>query len=360
MARLALSLAFLLILATACSTPAPAPTAAPSQPTAAPAAAAPAAAPTAVPAKPTDVPAKKVDFPVKGRSIQLINPFAAGGASGVGSRLLAVEMEKELGVPVEVVDKAGAGSQIGTTDIAQAKPDGYTWGMIGVPTVNTLYLNPDRQAIFKRTSFQSIGGHIRDAGLIAVTADSPYKELKDLVAAAKANPEKIKASTTGILGANHLSVLQIQRQAGVKFAIVHFDGGGPASTALLGGHTDIYFGFTADLYKYIVGGQMRALAVMGKTGTDFLPGVTTAASQGYPLDWSLSRTVVVPAATPKEIVDVLSAAMKKVTNTPEHKQKIKDAGIEPAYMAPEDFMKLWADYDVVVDPLLKEALLEQK
>jgi tripartite-type tricarboxylate transporter receptor subunit TctC len=222
------------LVTVSCSSPAaPAPTSAPAaKATEAPKAAAttaPAAAATTAPAaaKPTEAakPAastgavqKPADWPKK--SIQLIIPWDAGGGTDVGFRLLAPLMEKALGQPVEVVNKAGAGSQVGLTEIAKAKPDGYTIGNASGPSAQTIYLDPERKATFKLEDFAPIGLHVFDPGIITVAADSKYKTLKDVVEDAKANPEKVKLSTTGILGDDHLAILQLQQLTGAKFAIV--------------------------------------------------------------------------------------------------------------------------------------------
>jgi len=352
----------------ACAPAAPAPTTAPSKPAApaATAATAPTKAPAvasptaAAPAKPTEVPVKKTEFPLKDKAITLINPFPAGGATGVAARLVAETLEKLLGTPVQVADKAGAGSQVGTTELVQAKPDGYTLGILALPTVNTVYLNPDRKAIFTRTSFQPLAGHHVDRGLVCVKADSPYKTMKDLVDAAKANPEKIKASTTGLLGANHMSILELQKLTGTKFAVVHFDGAAPATTALLGGHTDAYFGFAADQDRFVKSGEFRPLGLMDKEESKLYPGVKTMESQGYKLYWGLNRTIVVPAGVPKDVYDVLSAAMKKVTQDADHIKKMEQAGLELKYTEPTEFSTLWTQIDETTKPLMTAALAEQK
>ncbi len=355
---------FAMACSSAAPTPTAAPTAAPAKPAATTAPAAPTkpAATTAPAAQPTTAaaPAKKTDFPVKGKSIIIINPFAAGGATGIAARLVGASLEKVLGVSVEVQEKAGAGSQVGSTELAQSKPDGYTLGILALPTVNTLYLNPDRKAVFNRTSFEPLVGHHIDRGMVCVKADSPYKTMKDLVDAAKAAPEKIKASTTGLLGANHMSILDLQKQTGAKFAVVHFDGGGPASTALLGGHTDAYFGFAADLDRFIKSGEFRSLGLMDKEESKLYPGVKTMESQGYNLYWGLNRTVAVPAGLPRDVYDVLSGAMKKVMQDPEHITKMEQAGLELKYTDPVEFSKLWAQIDETIKPLMEVARNEQK
>ena len=135
------------------------------------------------------------EFP--SRPITLIVPVAAGGPTDVAARILGSVAEKELKQPIVVVNKAGAGSQLGTTELSRAKPDGYTLGFLLPPTTNAIILNPARQAIFDEKSFTPIINHVVDAGVIWVRADSPLKTFGDLIDAAKKEPSKIRASTTG-------------------------------------------------------------------------------------------------------------------------------------------------------------------
>src|SRR5450756_719438 len=167
----------MLALVAACS----APTAAPS-PTAAPApkeqAAAPTKAPEATkPAEPTKAaaPAKTVDFPEKGKSINWIIPYPAGGGSDVAVRITQPYFEKAIGATVNITNKGGAGSQVGITEAVKAKPDGYTVGHANWPTIITLYQDKDRKAAFSRKDFLPVAAHVTDPLAIAVKADSPYK-----------------------------------------------------------------------------------------------------------------------------------------------------------------------------------------
>lgn len=166
---------------------------------------------------------KKVEYPTKGRAITIIVPFAPGGANDVAARVQAPALEKELGVPVVVVNKPGASTQIGMTQLVQAKPDGHTLGLLTLPGAMLAYLDPARKAIYSRKDFQVVALQSWDPNGIAVKTDSPHKSLKDLVEAAKANPEKIKIGTSGLLSTDHMVLLMLQRIAQVKFAIAHFE-----------------------------------------------------------------------------------------------------------------------------------------
>jgi tripartite-type tricarboxylate transporter receptor subunit TctC len=300
------------------------------------------------------VSAMAADFPAKGKSITMILGTSAGGSTDVGARILAAAMEKDLaatGTRIQVDNRPGAGWQIGLTALARSRPDGYTIGFTILPQTITNYLDPERKAVFDRKSYQPLGMQVVDPGVIAVKASSPYKTLKDVIDAAKANPGKLKASSTGILSDDHLAILQLEKLTGAKFAIVQFDGSAKAMTALLGGHTDVYFGNVGDTYPQAKAGEVRALGVMDDEESKFLPGKTTF-SQGIKLESSSSRGLSAPAGTPKEIVDFLAAAIKKAIADPEHMKKMEEQGLTVRYMDPAKMEKYWADMEEQIKPLM--------
>ena len=342
---------------TACSSgapasPAPAPTkaAAPAEPVEA--TKAPASQLAAAP-QPTADSAKKVDFPAKGKAVTLLVPFAAGGSTDVAYRLLAPLMEKELGAPVEVVNKPGASTQLAMTDLATAKPDGYTLGSITLMTTIVTYLDPDRKAIYTRKDFQPVAHFTGESNLVVVKADSPFKDIKDLVDASKANPEKVKVGTSGLMGNTHLGMLMLENAAKVKFAFVHFDGNAPALTALLGGHVDVLCISTGAVLPHYKSGDVRVLGVLDKEESKFFPGVKTLAAQGYDAVTVFSYGLAAPAGTPREVVDTLSSSVKKAMASDELKRKLDEMALVPNYMGPDEFEKYWAEMEARVKPLME-------
>ncbi len=294
----------------------------------------------------------KTDFPIKGRTISLIVPFAAGGGTDVAARLLGNLMEKDLGVQVMIVNKPGAGSQVGVTALATAKPDGYTIGVTPFPHIMTCYLDPQRQAVFSRASFEPVGAFMVNPVISSVAAGSPHKSLKDVLEAAKANPGTIKAGTTGILGPSHLGLLQLQKVTGVKFAVVHFDGGAPQMTALLGGHIDLASNITPEVMGPSRAGQIRVLGVMDKRESPFLRGVPTLESQGYPVVATSPVGISAPAGTPKEIVAILAASMKKAVATADWKSKMEELGFTTMEPDPGEYSVFWQETETQIKPLM--------
>ena len=342
------------LLAIGCSSSSPtaAPTKAAEPPKAAEPNKASAAQPTAASAA---APAKKVDFPQKGKTISIVVPYAAGGGTDLGARIMAASLEKDLGTSVQIINKAGAGGQVGVTDVLASKPDGYTIGYMNWPQIIPLYMDPDRKAAFTRKSIQPVAVDLADPICVAVKADSPYKGLKELIDSAKANPETVKTGDDGIMGLANLTLLQIQQATGAKFALVHFDGGAPSTTALLGGHIDASLGGTNLYQPQVKSGALRVAAIFDKQESKFLPGVKTAEEQGYNLNSPQVRGYFVPAGTPTEVVDVLVAAMKKSVESEDHKKKIDETGQLIQFMGTAQFTTLWDEMETQQKPLIEMA-----
>ncbi len=301
--------------------------------------------------------ARAAAFPQKGKSIQMIVGYAPGGSSDTGSRILASGLEKELGVPVVVVNKPGASGQIGLTALATAKPDGYTIGTTTFPIAVVSCLVSERKASYTRSSFQPLALQINDPNLIAVKADSRFKTLKDIVEAAKAKPKTITIAS-GMLVDDQFAILQFQKLAGIQFAQVNFpQGTSQAVTPLLGGKIDLFCGNVGDLMGPYKSGSVRILGIMDDEPSPFYPGVKTFEEQGYKIYNSSSRGFSLPAGTPKEIVDILSAAVKKVISSEEHKKRTADMALTVKYMDPVAYAKYWEEYESLIKelmPLTKE------
>jgi len=310
-----------------------------------------AAQPTKAPAA---APAKKVEWPDKNKLLTIINPNAAGGDVDTATRILQPFLEKELGIKTVLLNKPGAGNQIGITALVQAKPDGYTIGYTLLPTTITIYLDPERKAVFSRKDIQPIALHTSEPGVVAVRADGPYKSLKDLLDAAKASPEKIIVGDAGILNAGNLAILQLQQAVGAKFAIVHFDGGAPLVTALMGRHIDAAFTFAPMTLSYVKNGQVRLLAVNDTQRSKYYPAVPTVGELGYKASFAASsvRPLSAPAATPKEIVDIIDSAIKRAMDSDDYKKKMEDAAMSARYMDSAQVASMWTDMEAEVKPLM--------
>jgi tripartite-type tricarboxylate transporter receptor subunit TctC len=302
--------------------------------------------------------AQAPSFPTKGKAITIIVPYAAGGVTDTGARLIAAGLEKEFGTPVQVVNKVGAASQVGLTELVRSAPDGYTLSCMVIPTVITHYFDPSRGAIYARKDFQPIAMHHAVPQTLSVQANSPYKTLKDLVEAAKAKPETIKVSTSGLMAVPHTQVLLLQHATGARFASVHFTGGAPSVTALLGGHVDVLAGATADALQHKNSGAFRVLAVAAEQPDKSMPDVPTMKSLGYDVIAVSATGFVAPAGTPKPVVDTLTAAIKKIIESAEHQQKLTDLGLTPNYLDPEAYARFWSETEERIKPVLQNIKLQ--
>lgn len=304
--------------------------------------------------------ASKATFPEKGKAINIICLMPAGGAMDVSARVMAVMLEKELGTPVQVVNKVGAGGQVGLTELAKSAPDGYTISNVAMPAVQTMYLDPDRKCQFTKNDFTLLGMENTEPVTIAVKADSPYKTLKDVIDAAKAKPNEVRASVSGVLVVPHLGALEFMKATDTKLRLIHFDGGPPALTAMLGGHTEMDFEFTGTLAPAMKSNQVRVLAVMDSKEYQFQPGVPTVESFGYKAYMNVQRGYVAPKGIPKEAAEVLTAAIKKVVNSEEYKSKLADIGMQIRYRTPEETMQDWNAQEEQMKPLLEIAKAQMK
>ena len=167
------------------------------------------------------------------------------------------------------------------------------------PALNTIVLDPERKALFGLDSLVYIINQVIDPGIIWAKGDSPYKTLKDLLEDARKRPGEIRASTTGIMGDDHLAILMLQEAAKVKFRIVHLEGSAPVFAAVLGGQVDVAFGNVGDIGLKLKGTPLRILVVMDPQRSKFVPDVPTSIEQGFPgVISSSSRGIFGPAGIP--------------------------------------------------------------
>ncbi len=306
--------------------------------------------------RPASAGAARADFPQKGRSITIIVPNAPGGINDMTARLIAPVLEKEMGTPVQVVNKPGGATLTGLTEAALAKPDGHTLVVLGLPGNLTAYLDPDRGAIPQVRELQPVAAQNLDVGAVLVNADSPYRTVKDLVNAAKASPGGLKAATDGLMGSDHMATIYFTRKTGTSFKLVHFDGGAPATTALAGGHVDLRIGKVGSAYALVRSGKVRVIGVMDKQRSKYAPDTPTLEEQGYPDYTYYNLTgVAAPKGTPRAIVDVLSGVVKKTVDSDEARKKLDGVALIGHYMGTDEFAAYWKNAEKTIEPLILEA-----
>lgn len=348
-------IAVLLVLGCA-SAPAPSPTAAPkaAEPTKA---AAPAAA---QPAAPTSAPqaaaAPKVDWPNK--PIQIMVGMSAGGGSDIGARIFAAAMEKQSGVPVSVVNKAGAGGQVGWTDFAKnAKPDGYNIALISMPGIQATVLNPDLKTLFTEDDFVPVVGQVVEPVVVLVRQDGPYKTMQDVVDDAKKRPGQVTATVNGVLNFDEIAYLAFNKATGVQMQVVRTDGVSQSITNLMGGHVDTVWASSTGAYSAVKSGGVRAVAVMAKErAKDFFPDVPTLKELGYgEIEGASVRGFAMPKGAPEALLEKIESDMLKVMKSEENVAKSKEAGISITAMNRKDF----TDYYKRMFPFVKQFIGKQ-
>ena len=275
------------------------------------------------------------------KPIAWVCPYAAGGNADSRSRQVAKAMSAILGQPIIIDNKAGAGGNIGTEIIARAKADGYTLGM---GNFAPLAVN---QALFKKLNFDPQNDLTpiclieRGPLILMVRNDSPYKSVKDIVAAAKASPGKLSYASGGIGGSHHLSGALFESTAGIDMIHAPYKSGAAGATDLMGGQVDMMFEQMYTAMPAIQGGRMRALAITSKTRSPLLANLPTMVEQGFPavevMNW---QGLIGPKGMPSELIKQLNMVCNQALQTAEVKEKILSQGNEIGGGTPEQFAAL--------------------
>jgi tripartite-type tricarboxylate transporter receptor subunit TctC len=276
------------------------------------------------------------------RPIKVIVPFAAGGSTDLIGRIVAKAAEEKLGKPLVIENKPGAGTMIGLNELAGAKPDGYTIGMV----TSTLVLQP----LYGNTRYdypnalQALAQVAVTPPILATSAQSEWKSLKDLLDYAKANPKKVKYGITGVGNSSHIGPAQLARAAGIEIEPVTFDGGGPLMTALLGGHIAAAAGSPVDYKGQIEAGKLRALVSFGpeRSSDPLLKEVPTAKELGYEAEIVSWTGVAGPKGLNPDIVKKLSDAFVAAMADPGVKAQIEKLGSDPVGMDASSFAQRWS------------------
>jgi tripartite-type tricarboxylate transporter receptor subunit TctC len=214
--------------------------------------------------------------------INMILAYAPGGGTDIIARAIAPFIEKQLGAGarITIINKPGAGGDIGFGSIAAAQPDGYTIGFINTPPVMTIPI--ERKTAWGLNSFEFLGNVVDDPGTFCVHADSPYKTLAELAAYAKANPKAVTVGTTGIGSDDHLAMLMFERSAGVSMTHVPFKGSSESRTAITGKHITVAAINVGEALQYLKGGSpLRCLGQMTAVRMSAAPDWPTFKEQGY-------------------------------------------------------------------------------
>ncbi|TWO71717.1 tripartite tricarboxylate transporter substrate binding protein [Caenimonas sedimenti] len=298
------------------------------------------------------LPAAAQNYP--SRPIQLIVPWGAGGGTDATARIIGSLLEKDLGQPVNVVNRTGGSGVVGHAAIASAPPDGYT---IGLATVEIGMMHWQGLTELTGASYTPIGLVNADPAGIQVRADAPYKTVQELLAAIKASPGKLKASGTGQGGIWHLAIAGLLRDQKIDPAAVPWvpsNGAAPGLQDMVAGGVDIAPVSLPEARSLIDAGKVKSLAIMNDKPAALYPNVPTLKS-AIGSDWTMAawRGIVAPKGIPNDVRDKLAAAIRKVANSKEYTDFMASRGFGVVYAGPEDFGKFMAKSDTELGATMK-------
>jgi tripartite-type tricarboxylate transporter receptor subunit TctC len=284
--------------------------------------------------------AQEAPYPKKG-NIEITVLFPAGSSADVTARLLAQGIAKQLEANVVVVNRPGAGGAIGYKYVAGQKPDGYTmvWNSNSIST--TFHSG---QLAFDYRAFDPVARVLVESPLLAVRNDAKWKNLNDFIAEAKARPGQLTVANSGSGSHTHITAVAMAKAAGITFVDVPY-AAAQVVPSLLGGHVDAMVQLPAELSAQVKAGTMRLLASLTVARDPALPEVPTAREQGVDVALDAWRGIAVPKGTPKPVIAMIEAAIRKTVDSAEFAQTSETLGVRPAFMPAAEFGELIAKED---------------
>jgi tripartite-type tricarboxylate transporter receptor subunit TctC len=274
------------------------------------------------------------EFPL--RSIRIVVPFPPGGAADIIARTLAQPLTRAFGQSIVVDNRPGANTAIGAEAVARAAADGYTL-LIIAPSFT---INPFARSKLPYDTFKDFAGVTRlvtNAIVIAVHPSLPVRSVRELIALARARPGELTFATASILGGQRLAGELFRETVGINIINVPYNGGAPATTAAMGGHTTMLVSNVVESAPQIVAGRLRGIAVTSLARTDALPNVPTVAESGYPGFEALNWFGAVARTAPRPLIERLNAEMTRALELQEVKDQMARQGMVPSAMSPEAF-----------------------
>ncbi len=292
------------------------------------------------------------------KPIKMIVPFAAGGTTDIVARIIANQFGTELGQPIIVENRGGGGGSIGANEAAKSAPDGYT---LGVATVSTMAVNPAANPKIpynNLTDFIPVTNFAAVPNVLTVHPSVPAQNLKEFIELLKKNPGKYSFATSGTAGIGHMMGELFMNATGTDMVHIPYKGAGPAVIDVVGGQVPVLFDNLPSSKAHIDSGKMRLLAVASPKRLPFYPNVPTFAEAGLPdVNDRAWYGLLVPAKTPKEIVDKLHAAAVKAVNHPSVTEKLAALGTEPVANTPAEFAaQIKVEYEKMKNIVAKKGI----
>lgn len=289
------------------------------------------------------------------RAITLEVGFAAGGPTDMLARAAALEMGIELGQPIIVDNKPGAGSNIAAVQVAHSKPDGYTLLMVAITSAinQTLYAKPGFDL---NADFAPVGMVGVVPSMLVVDPKLPVRNVQELVAYAKANPNTLSFGSSGNGSSIHIAGEMFKSATKIDAVHIPYKGSAPAGVALMGGQITYMFDNVPTVWPFVQAGRMRALAVTTKARISLAPQIPTMAESGFPnFNVSSWYGILAPAGTPEAIIKSLNGALQRVITKPDFQKKMNTLGVISDPGTPQQFGQFMRSEVLRWAPIVKSA-----
>ena len=302
--------------------------------------------------------------PYPSRPITMVAPFPPGGIADLTARPVAAAMEKVLKNPVGVLNKTGAAGAVGMQFVATSKPDGYTLLL----ALSSISIIPEADKLFGRPpaftvdQFAPIALISADPTILVVPADKPWKTAAEFIEDAKRRPGQISYSSSGVYGTLHMAMELLSHAAGIKLRHVPYAGGGPALTAVLGGHVDALASGPAVVLPHIKAGKLRALAGWGDKRVVALPEVPTFKELGFPeAEFYIWAGVFAPKGIPEPVLAKLRDTLRAAVNDPDFKGAMEKIETPIVFKQGAEFARFFeADAGRLAEGVRKVGRIETK
>ena len=270
------------------------------------------------------------------KPITMILPYAPGGSTSVLAYLIRQKLSESWGQQMTVLHRPGGSATIGAAAAAKAPPDGYTIVLVtATHVISPLLLSVGYDAI---KDFAAVSPVANVEVMMVAHPSVPAKNVRELVALAKARPGHINYATSSAGSPAHLAAELFSLRVGIRMQAIAYKGGGPAVTDLLGGQVELLFGNPINVAHHINAGRLRGLAVSGDRRLPALPQVPTFGESGVPnFDVGFWQGILAPAGTPRPIIDKLAAEIARIMALPDIREKLASMGVEPYVLAPDAF-----------------------
>jgi tripartite-type tricarboxylate transporter receptor subunit TctC len=291
-------------------------------------------------------------YPAK--PIKLIVPFSPGGTTTILARLLAERMGQNLGQPIVVDNRPGAGGNVGMDLVAKAEPDGYTilMGPIGLAINPALYAKMPFDPI---KNLAPIGLYAGVPNLLVVHPSVPANNLKELIAHAKANPGKLNYASNGNGTSSHLAAEMLKSAAGVQITHVPYKGGGPAMQDLIGGQVNMLFDQMPAVLPQVQGGRVRALGVSSAKRSAAAQDIPAISESIAGFDMTVWFGFLAPKGTPNDVIVRLNSEMVRALKEPAFQAQLASMGVTPMPSSPDEFSTFLRDETVRWAKVVKDS-----